>query len=109
MNKRDLVRLCRYYDGKDDSGTLTGNDAMFYFYEQKWVQWNLMIQSGEADEIKLFGEMLDDYNIAGLADFESRDDTPKTLKALLFNRYNHWCQGDGFKEFYLKEYRKATE
>lgn len=109
MNKGDLLRFCRYYDSKDDSGTLTGNDAMFYFYEQKWVQWNLMIQSGEADEVRLFGEMLDDYNRAGLEDFESRDDTPKTIKALLFNRYNYWCQGDGFKEFYLKEYRKATE
>ena len=38
-----------------------------------------MIQSGEADEVRLFGEMIDDYNRAGLADFESGDDTPKTI------------------------------
>ena len=39
-------------------------------------------------------------------EFEQMDNTPVTLKALLFNRYSHWmgCNTDGFKKWYKKEY-----
>lgn len=57
--------------------------------------------------------MLDEYISAGLSEFNMMDDTPITLKALLFNRYCHWCGGYGliedakaFKKFYLNSYKK---
>ena len=55
--------------------------------------------------------MLEYYIRAGLSTFQMFDNTPITLKALLFNRYSHWTMGDidGFKEWYLTAYRNDAQ
>ena len=41
---------------------------------------------------------IEDYIDANLSEFEMGDDTPLSLKALLFNRYSHWLGGHGIEE-----------
>lgn len=54
------------------------------------------------------------YIDAGLISFEQMDDTPVTLKALLFNRFCHHADlslidgAEAFKTFYVHEYAKST-
>lgn len=54
------------------------------------------------------------YIDAGLISFEQMDDTPVTLKALLFNRFCHHTDlslidgAEAFKTFYVHEYAKST-
>ena len=110
MKINKLIDLCRYYKGEDNN-PFEGKDqnkAMFWFYEKYWVEQTLKIEKeGEnSHAVKYIGEMISDYQNAGLWNFEVFDHVPLALKALLFNRYNHWNIGgtDGFKEFYLKEY-----
>ena len=40
----------------------------------------------------------------GLENFQEDDGVPITLKAFLLNRYEHWAEDDGFKEWYQKNY-----
>lgn len=53
------------------------------------------------------------YIDAGLISFEQMDDTPITLKALLFNRFCHHTDlslidgAEAFKIFYVSEYTKS--
>lgn len=58
-----------------------------------------------------FRDELHEYITAGLLDFEKYDDTPITLKALLFNRFGYWFS-DGLMEMvepfkkYYQEYKR---
>ena len=109
--ENDLLKFCRYYHG-GDKNPYEGKDqnkAMFYCYEKAWI--DLMTQSNENAEAErginnLISEYLTDYLNNGLVNFSFNDNVPLTLKALLFNRYQHWNMGgiDGFKDFYLNEY-----
>ena len=95
--KKDYLNFCRYYKGEKEC---PGNKkASFWEYERKWVDLSM-----SKDDI--LGNMLDEYIAYGLGDFEKMDNTPITLKALLFNRYSHWmgCDTYGFKNWYRKEY-----
>ena len=51
-----------------------------------------------------FGMFLDDYLSAGLRTFNMYDDTPVTLKAVLFNRFMQQAEGmapaEDFKRWY---------
>lgn len=101
MRINNLIDYCRYYKGEEEN-PFEGKDqnkAMFWFYERHWVN---EISKNE----NLISEYLSDYLRNDLDNFSFNDHIPITLKALLFNRYNHWNMGgaEGFKEFYLKEY-----
>lgn len=73
--------------------------AFLWEYEKKWVE--LMINDNP-----LLDGMISVYISNGLRDFEQMDNTPLTLKALLFNRYSHWLKedADGFRRWYKTEY-----
>lgn len=111
MQINNLIDHCRYYKGEDNN-PFDGKDpnkAMFWFYEKYWVDAkNQSTKNNEAGRYKknLISEYLTEYNNNGLANFSFNDNTPVTLKALLFNRYSHFsmCDAEGFKKFYLKEY-----
>lgn len=95
----DLIKHCRYYKGEDDCPediSKVGN-GLLWEYEQFWV-----IRDEFRDEK---GYNTTGYIYYGLKDFNADDGVPITLKALLFNRYCHWCGGYGndaeeFKEWY---------
>ncbi len=112
MDRKDAIKSCRYYRGESVNPYGSGEKALLWDYERKWVELTLTgISKGENSESSAtLGDMLDDYVNAGLALFEMKDDTPATLKALLFNRYCYWNSGSmlecvpGFKEFYKTRY-----
>lgn len=112
MDRKDLIKSCRYYRGETENPFRSGDKSMFWDYERKWVELSIDgIAHGEnSASSQTLGEMLDDYLTAGLAQFEMQDDTPATLKALLFNRYCYWNSGSmlecvpGFKDFYKTRY-----
>lgn len=109
MKKEDLLKFCRYYHGEKTAPkkiTVSQNDTAFWETEKKWVELTCIGDDS-------LGNMLDEYLEAGLRDFSQTDDTPATLKAVLFNRYGYWLGGYGLKEdakqfktFYTKEYLK---
>ncbi|MBR5774811.1 MAG: hypothetical protein IKY42_00915 [Bacteroidaceae bacterium] len=59
-----------------------------------------------------FGKVLDDYLSAGLRNFNMYDDTPVTLKAILYNRFMQQAEGmasvDDFKRWYDTFYNTKT-
>lgn len=99
MKKDDLIKFCRYYKGGEE---LVHTQAPFWHYEKKWVEFSLT-------DKELLGDMLVEYYAYGLRRFCQFDDTPITLKALLFNRYSHWLGEniEGFKKWYIKEYYQS--
>lgn len=109
MNLSDLIQHCRYYHGETEN-PFEGRDqeaAMFWFYEQYWAKHTLAaLRSEDSPEAETLGMYIDDYLRFGLRTFNQADDTPVTLKAILFNRFAHWCQADAeaFKKFYLSRY-----
>ena len=108
MTKAELLQYCRYYDGTEDNRETDGESYLFWNSERAWVEWNL----NERANREYLTLMLDFYDTAGLTNYETNDDTPKSLKALLFDRF---CYGtltplkvlsESFKTFYKEHYRK---
>jgi len=103
MDKADLIKNCRYYRGEEHCPSEA--IGLFWDYERLWVEWVLEAQENEnCDAAKRLDNMTREYLKAGYKDFSLYDGVPVSLKALLFNRFEHWNQSDGFKEFYLKYY-----
>lgn len=105
MEKKDLLHHCRYYKGSGDIKISDPDKKVFCKIENDWV--NLTINQDD-----LLSEVLSDYIVAGLKDFEKFDDTPLTLKALLFNRftkYNERVDIAAFKKWYQKYTNKGEE
>lgn len=81
--KKHLIMQCRYYKGEaEPPKTLPEGYALMWDYEMRWVEWS--IEDGEA--IQDFKNAAQHYGI----EIKRGDDTPLTLKTLLFNRYCHW-------------------
>lgn len=105
MDKKDYLQFCRYYKG-EETNPYEGKDmnkAMLWFYESVWVR---EMQDEKDQTLFIY---LDEYVNYGLADFKKTDDTPATLKALLFNRYAKGCYSmqdavKPFKKFYKAYY-----
>ena len=101
MERGTLIKQCRYYKGEaenpfDGQGT---NDALFWFYEQRWVELTIQQDS-------YLQWMADEYTRRGLADFHA--EISIGLRAILYNRYDHWlCGGnDDFKNWFEQDYLK---
>ena len=98
MTKEELTKYCRYYKGEETSpfedGDIKNN---LWYYEQAWIEF-------ETNNNPILKNMIQDYINAGLADFESSDGTPIGLKAVLFNRFEHWNQAPGFEDWYRRVY-----
>lgn len=94
MNEKEkLIKQCRYYKG----GT---PQSLFSRYEQKWVEEMI---AGDSFLIK---NSVDEYDAYAVDDVLNDSTTPKSLKAMLFNRYTHFngIHLDEFKEWYLSDY-----
>ena len=98
MNKKDLIQFCRYYAGEGEN-PYQGTDAMIWKYEKLWIDFTFEHNPTLAD-------CINEYSIAGMSTFEMQDDTPASLKALLFNRFNQWDEGGDFKKWYKETYIK---
>ena len=101
MNKKDLLKFCRYYKGEEHNPFRDQNKSMLWFYERAWIYDML-------NDNNSLSSTIDDYIRVGLGLFEQFDKIPLTLKALLFNRYAMTSNSieeavEPFKRFY-KEY-----
>ncbi len=103
MKKKDYIDQCRWYQHRE---RLTDGDArLCEFVERWWVEAKLRT----TEDDNPFTPYLIDYENAGLSDFEQFDDTPLTLKAILFNRWkNTYELGsiEEFKRFYSEVYMR---
>lgn len=103
MNIEGYLRFCRFYRGEEECPYKKGMRSLLWDYERIWIELSL-------NKDDTLGNLLDDYLRAGLSEFEMKDDTPITLKALLFDRYRHWLGGYGkadteaFVQWYKNEY-----
>lgn len=99
MRKEDLIKSCRYYKGEKDN-PYSGDKGMFWACEQSYVELSM----SEDDRLVA---CYDEYHAHGLADFENKDGVPLLLKALIYNRYQHWSEGtpSGFKKMYKERYK----
>lgn len=108
MERKDLLKFCRYYKG-EKGNPFEGNEpqsSMLWNYEKFWFDTELAATSEDTAETQLLTEFIDEYIRAGLRTFEQTDDTPVTLKAILYNRYQHWNEGGDFKKWYCEQYKK---
>lgn len=95
-----LISLCQRYKGQEENPD--PQDSVWR-YERFWVE---EMMKEEPD----FSKILGDYLCVGLRTFNMYDDTPMTLKAVLFNRFMQQAEGmatpDDFKRWYDKFYKK---
>lgn len=104
MTKEAIIKQCRYYKGQKRCPA--NISSLFWNYERIWVEWMLESEdekSKGAEELKL---MLKRYKEVHLENFQEDDGVPITLKAFLFNRFEHWNEGDGFEIWYMKKYKR---
>ncbi len=96
-----LFDYCRYYKG-EKTCPFDDTRASLWDYERAWCEM-------QAKKDATINEMVRDYNLYGLSDFEPYDDVPLPLKAFLFNRYSSWNGTDiaAFKEWYNEIYKKT--
>ena len=133
MSKRDsLILECRYYAGEKDNpfaqklnanevdkSNLPPPDCMkteynlppdeVCFLENAATAWRyecFWVDEFDNENTKHLSEA-NKYYANDLKDFEPNDGTPIELKALLWNRYEHWTSGrlEDFKQWYLKHYQ----
>ena len=93
MKKEDAIKLCRYLN-KNIAGD--ADVRLFVTCETIWVE-------RMTDDDYSFADLLEDYFTAGLREFEQMDDTPITLKAVLFNRFCQYYDRidvEAFRQFY---------
>jgi len=93
--------MCRYYKGEAEN-PYEGDAGMFWNYEKWWVE-----SFGDKEKEEVLFDAFKRYIKLGLESFEEEDGTPMVLKALLFNRYEHWLEGgsEDFKEWYKRCYK----
>ncbi len=95
---RERIKACRYWHGEDHC------QDKFSQYERKWVY--LIEEDPQYLEYLISG-----YIQSGLELFNLDDGVPMGLKAMLFNRYQHWSSGyedsvGGFMSWYRSQYLK---
>lgn len=93
---QERIAVCRYWHGEDKC------DKQLASYERLWV--NMLDEDPEYLQYLICG-----YIQRGLELFSLDDGVPIGLKALLFNRYEHWSSGygdivGGFKRWYFSDY-----
>lgn len=89
--KKDLIKKCRYYNGeKELPKSLPQEYALMWDYESVWVKCELE----QNEMLTMFKEGIKEFHL----ETKRGDDTPLTLKALLFNRYLHWGEYASIEE-----------
>lgn len=76
MEKKDLLRFCRYYNGESDSPYNSGRLSLIWAQECRWVEDTM-----NDSDMELY---LDIYIRHDMRTFEQFDNIPITLKAYLY-------------------------
>ena len=94
-----LLSQCRYYNGESEPPrSLPEGCALMWDYEWHWVQRSLKNDS----TTEQFQTMIEEFHLEN----KDGDKTPLTMKALLLNRYLHWCGAYASIEETLKHFEK---
>lgn len=109
MKRENALAFCKYYKGEEACPYNKGNKAHFWDYERVWVAMTI-------GENSMLDDMVEDYINYGLSQFYANDDTPLSLKSVIFNRYIHWFGGygakediKGFMDFYINKYKMGSK
>lgn len=107
MTREELILDCRYYNGEEYPPE--GIDSLMWGYEEAWVRMVL-------DNNPIPQECLDYYtkrfDLPSILPYEE-DGTPLGIKAILWNRLDHWsylpADADQFKSWYHEKYVAKTK
>ncbi|QOW09202.1 hypothetical protein Q73A0000_01935 [Kaistella flava (ex Peng et al. 2021)] len=103
-----LFEFTRFYKGPGTEPINRVNNAqLLWEYERKWVE-------NEEDRAENHPRVLE-YRQDVLPLYNEEDGIPLSLKALLYNRYTHWCGGYAleddvrdFKDFLYRDYLRTS-
>lgn len=102
-----LIHLCHYYKGEKECSFKDENKRLFWEWERWWYEQTVLSDDAGCSRIS---PLLDEYFQAELSSFEIYDNTPITLKAVIFNRHCKLMERvdvSGFKSLYLEQYKKG--
>ena len=99
IRRQYLLSQCRYYNGESEPlRSLPKGCALMWDYEWHWVQRSLK----NDPMMEQFQRMIEEFHLEN----KDGDKTPLTMKALLLNRYLHWCGAYASIEETLKHFEK---
>lgn len=112
--RSEIIERCHYYKGEES--VPEGVNELFWGYEKDWVD-TVEREFINNEPTCALWNWISQYRSDGLYDFHltscqlnnlGYDDTPVSLKALLYNRYSHWLRPDPkkFKTWYKVNYCK---
>ena len=94
-----LLSQCRYYNGESEPPrSLPEGCDLMWGYERNWVLWSLK----NGPMMEQFQRMIEEFHLEN----KDGDKTPLTMKAMLLNRYLHWCGAYASIEETLKHFEK---
>lgn len=99
IRRQYLLSQCRYYNGESEPlRSLPEGCALLWDYEWHWMLWSLK----NDPMMEQFQRMIEEFHLEN----KDGDKTPLTMKALLLNRYLHWCGAYASIEETLKHFEK---
>lgn len=107
MTREELILDCRYYNGESEPPE--GTDSLMWGYEEAWVR---MVLKGNPTPTNCLEYYTKEYDLPHLLPFEE-DGTPISMKAILWNRLDHWsympANAEEFKSWYQEHYVRHTK
>ena len=102
MTREEFILDCRYYNGEEEPPeTLTEWERLLWNYEKVWVREMLKDESHIQESIDYYTKW---YDLPSILPFE-KDGTPLGIKAILWNRCEHWA-GPGTAESFIRWYQE---
>ena len=102
MSTNNVLQYCKYYHHEPINPYNLSVAAYLWQIEKEWIE-EMQLEDRVSGRLSL---SLNHYIASGYADFEKLDDTPITLKAMLFTLLEKWNEGivtrDDFSLFYTK-------
>lgn len=115
MTREELILDCRYYNGEDKApSSIPEEKGMLWYYEQCWVRFVLENDPLVRECIEFYTKEFDLPNLLP----DRIDGTPIGIKAILWNRWDHWGgtylaphneQAESFKRWFLQYYVADTK
>ena len=107
MTREELILDCRYYNGEEYPPE--GINDLMWGYEEAWVR---MVLENNPTPQKCLDFYTERYDLPSFLPYEE-DGTPLGIKAILWNRLDHWsyspADADQFKDWYREHYLKSTK
>ena len=107
MTREELILDCRYYNGEEEPPE--GVDQLMWGYEEAWVR---MVMENNPTPQRCLDYYTREYNLPELLPQEE-DGTPLGMKAILWNRLDHWsympATPNEFIDWYQEHYVRHTK